>query len=168
MAVASDMVISVAVLVRESTGKSIALIQKLRECSPDINRLVDFTLVFTDPTHEYEDYIDPATGQMRAFNDIVKRAAETFTKHDCKSATARGMSLLQLGHGAFEYPTAAMQRIARKAVSTEYVLPMEIDMVPSVVLCAFAKQELAANDVSKLHSHGAALAPRAFVVPSLS
>jgi hypothetical protein len=169
MAAASDMVISAAVLVRKSIGESVALIERLRTCFPDVERLVDFTLVITDPTHEYDDYIDKITGNARKFSDIVKKAKSGFQEVSCLQIAERvSLSRVLENRDSFKYPTVLMQRIARRGVSTEHALLLEIDMRPSVALCAFAKQELTASDVAALQQHGIGHSLRAFVVPGVN
>jgi hypothetical protein len=168
MAAASDMVISVAVLVRKSIGRSLALIQRLRECSYDIARLVDVKLVFVDPSQEYDDYINNDTGGAEALSAIVKKASGMFSKFACQDVIGKGMALISSTSEAYtSYPFMLMQKIARRNIEAQYILPLEINMRPSVALCAFAQQELVVNELDGKHSRKTGFGHRAFVVPSM-
>ena len=138
MAEASDMVMSVSVLVQKSVGLSIALIKRLRECSADFERLVDITLVLMTRAGEYDDVKGNAS-----FADIVQQSSGAFTKRSCAKVFRRGFAML-VPHSAHatSYPAALMQRVAQQSVLAAYTLPLELSMVPSVALGAVVETAL--------------------------
>jgi hypothetical protein len=136
----------------------------LRQCFPDVERLVDFTLVFKNSSQQYNDY-DKATGRARAFTELVKKAKDSFSQQGCLKMSKGISALIVQTPGSFVYPTALMQRIAHRSALTEYVLPLEIGMRPSVALCAFAKQELVVDHVANVHDRGTGKGLRAFAIP---
>ena len=160
MAEASDMVISVCVLVQRSVRLSIVLIKRLRECSADFERLVDITLVLMTRAGEYDDVKGNAS-----FADIVQQSSGAFAERSCAKVFRRGFAMLmpRPAHGTY-YPAALMQRAAQQSVLSEYTLPLELSMVPSVALGAVFETALSITSSQQSTSQAQA----AFVVSGRS
>jgi hypothetical protein len=160
MAASSDMLISAAVLLpRKELGISVALIERLCQCSDDVERLVDFTLVF--PSGEF---LDKRTQRPMEFEHLIRQVKDAFSTFSCEEVLRRGLALLNVVKESrtedvsLAYPAPLMRRIARRAIESAYTLELELGMVPSLALCAVAVRE-----IEKMQDGEEAL--RVFVVP---
>ena len=169
MAEASDMVISVAVLVRKSIVYSLALIKRLRECSSDVERLVDFTLVFMTDHNEYQEYFKQNAGsKLESFSEMMEKNPQVFdSRSSCSDVLANGLSMVpptllrNIGFTTI-YPVALMQNIAQRSILSKYTLALEPNMLPSVALGAMFESALS-DPRLQLHQ-GASQLQAAFVV----
>jgi hypothetical protein len=134
MAEASDSRISAAVLVLKHIGKSYQLVKRLRDCSPDIERKVDFHFVFADGPDLYADY--NVNTSHASFHDLAGAAAGVLDEHTCSDVLSRGIALLFDAHANYvskgiPYPVNLLRNVALRYVTTPHVMTLDIDLVPS-------------------------------------
>ena len=134
MAEASDSRISAAVLILKHIGKSYQLVKRLRDCSPDIARKVDFHFVFADGPDLYADF--NVSASHASFHDLAGAAAGVLNEHMCSDVLSRGMALLFDAHANYvskgiPYPVNLLRNVALRYVTTPHVMTLDIDLVPS-------------------------------------
>ena len=135
MAEASDSRISAAVLILKHIGKSYQLVKRLRDCSPDIARKVDFHFVFADGPDLYADF--NVSTSHASFHDLAGAAAGVLDEHVCSDVLSRGMALLFDAHANYvskgiPYPVNLLRNVALRYVTTPHAMTLDIDLVPSV------------------------------------
>jgi hypothetical protein len=120
------------VLILNDIGKSHQLVQRLRECSPDIAHKVDFHFVFvTEPPGLYTDH----GLNKRSYSDLVADASGSFAQFSCEDVISKGFQLVFASAGKFAgrtipYPVNMLRNVALRYITTPHVMTLDGDLVP--------------------------------------
>jgi hypothetical protein len=137
VAASSDSVISFAVLAVKSIGASFALLQRLRECSLAVRRLVTFHVLFAETPNMYDDF-DPTQPAM-SFRQLLKASQHLFSSAPCSDVLTRGFGVRFKDEAMYEskgeimrvrYPFNVLCQTAVENVHLPYVALIDIDLVP--------------------------------------
>jgi hypothetical protein len=151
MAEASDMFISVALHIKENIGVSFALVQRLRQCSRAVERLVDFHFVFSDGMDEYADYSSFGKTKL-SLTSIIKQSQQVFSRFSCSEVLSEGRDLIfhsekyqDASNTGLWPPNNMLRNVAMRHVRTSHVMMIEAAIVPCASLGAIYESALNAS-----------------------
>ena len=134
-AAAAQSRISVAVVAKKSISFSFEFVKRLRECSADVHKHVDFHFVFLDGQDAYNDFKlqDPA---RKSFVDLVKGTTGSFDAYSCDEVLHQGFSMIEPFHPAIVIqstppPDSLLVHIAVQQAHADVTLALPVGSAPS-------------------------------------
>jgi hypothetical protein len=128
--------ISAAVLAVHGVGISVALIDRVRQCSPSVTERVDVHLLLPDRLDIYYQDLNERNVFQRNFYDMIDGHHGYFDNVSCESILEKGMGVsfgahLKFVNHSIPFPTNALRKIAMQYTITKHVMMLDVDFAVS-------------------------------------
>jgi hypothetical protein len=137
--------ISIGIFALENIAATHQLLARLRVCSPEVEKLVDFHIVYPEKDGVFSDY--SANSPPKSYADIVG-VKNIFEDHPCTDIIERGFGTAMsikgvFGGKAIPYPLGFMRNVPRLYLRTLHQMSLDTDIMPSIDLAAEYERALA-------------------------
>jgi hypothetical protein len=129
--------ISVAVLALHGVGVSVALVDRVRQCSPNVTEHVDVHLLLPDKLDVYYQDLNEKNVFQRNFEEVIDGHRGYFDDISCDRILEKGMGVSFGSHPKFvnhsiPFPVNLLRKIAMRYTITKHVMMLDIDFAVSV------------------------------------
>lgn len=125
--------ISIGIFALESVKLTHHIIWRLRDCVPEVAKLVDFHIVFVDGPDVFSDF---RAGDSVAYAKLTE-GSNVFAKYTCDQIIQKGLGneipVLNMfgGNKKPPYPLGFMRNVARLYLRTPHQISLDTDIIPS-------------------------------------
>ena len=161
--------VSVAVLAIQSVALTHHAIARLRACSVDVMRFVDFHIVLADGPDVYTDFKAGASSS-KSYMKLVEESS-LISSVSCEDMLSKGVGSVMVvtdryANKGVDVPTNALRNVARQYIRTPHVLVLDCDLVPSNGL-AYEYERVVSEYGNSVEGKERDMTKVAFVIPGV-